>query len=296
LTLLERLAPALFVLIWSTGWIAARYAAPHADPLTFLCLRFAFAFAVVTAIALAARAPWPVRGLGLAHALVSGALLHALYLGGVWWAIGHGLPAGISGLIAGLQPILTALLAPGLVGERIGSLQWAGIGVGFAGIALVLQPGLAGLGAERLAAVLAPIGVNVGAMLAVTLGTFYQKRYLATGDLRAMTALQYLGALIVLAPIAYALEPGRLDWNATTILVMAWSVLGLSVGAIGFLLLLIRRGAVSRTAALIYLVPPTVAIEAALLFGETLSALQVAGVALTAAGVALATRRAAPAA
>lgn len=296
MTLLERLAPALFVLIWSTGWIAARYAAPHADPLTFLCLRFAFAFAVVAAIALAARAPWPVRGMGLPHALVSGALLHALYLGGVWWAIGHGLPAGISGLIAGLQPILTALLAPSLLGERIGSMQWAGIGVGFLGIALVLQPGLAGLGAERLAAVLAPIGVNVGAMLAVTLGTFYQKRYLATGDLRSMTALQYLGALIVLAPIALALEPGRLDWNATTILVMAWSVLGLSVGAIGFLLLLIRRGAVSRAAALIYLVPPAVAIEAALLFGESLSALQVAGVALTAAGVALATRRAGPAA
>jgi drug/metabolite transporter (DMT)-like permease len=282
----------VFVLIWSTGWISARFGAPYADPLTFLAIRFALAGAVVSVLAWAAGAAWPATRRDVVHAMTSGALLHAVYLGGVWWAIARGLPAGVSGLIAAVQPILTAILAPTLVNERIAGRQWLGIGLGFVGIGLVLLPKLAGLGPGELAAVAGPIGVNLVGMLGVTLGSFYQKRFVPTGDLRTITVLQYAGAFLVVAPAALLLEPLRVEWNLTIVLTMAWSVLALSIGAIGLLLLLIRNGAVSRAAALIYLVPPAVAIEAYLFFGETLAPIQALGMAATAAGVALATRKA----
>lgn len=290
-SLLLRVAPILFVLIWSTGWISARFGAPYADPLTFLTIRYALAAAVVAALAVAGGAPWPARRKDYLHAMASGVLLHAVYLGGVWWAIRHGLPTGVSGLIAAVQPILTALLAPVILGERITRLHWAGVLLGFAGMGLVLEPQLVGLSTEAVSAALVPMAVNVGAMVSVTLGTFYQKRFVHTGDLRTITLLQYCGAFAATLPVAVLIEPMRIEWNATVIATMAWSVLALSIGAIGLLLMLIRNGAVSRAAALIYLVPPSVAIEAYLLFGETMTALQVVGMAVTAAGVALATRR-----
>jgi drug/metabolite transporter (DMT)-like permease len=286
-----RSVPLVFVLIWSTGWISARYSAPYADPFTILTIRFASAGVLIAVIALAFRAQWPATRAEYGHALVSGVLLHGIYLGGVWWAIARGLPAGISGLIAAVQPILTALMAPALLGERITPMHWAGIVLGFAGIALVLEPKLAGIAMADLGGVAWPILVNLVAMLAVTLGTFYQKRFIASGDLRTVTVLQYVGAILVTAPLALATEGLRVEWNWTLVLTLAWSVLALSMGAIALLLLLIRRGAVSKAATLIYLVPPAVAIEAYLLFGETMSLLQVAGMVLTAAGVALATRR-----
>lgn len=287
---LLRVAPAIFVLIWSTGWISARFGAPYADPLTFLAIRYALAAGVLVVIATAARASWP-QGAAVGHAMMSGVLLHAIYLGGVWWAIRHGLPTGVSGLIAAVQPILTALLAPALIGERISRPQWIGIGLGFIGIGLVLEPQLETLGRDTITAVLVPMIVNVVAMVSVTLGTFYQKRFIATGDLRTVTTLQYVGAFLVTLPVAWLIEDMRIVWNVTVIATMAWSVLALSLGAIGLLLLLIRNGAVSRAAALIYLVPPAVAVEAFLLFGERMAAVQVAGLVVTAAGVALATRR-----
>jgi drug/metabolite transporter (DMT)-like permease len=218
-------------------------------------------------------------------------LLHAIYLGGVWWAISRGLPAGISGLIAAVQPILTALLAPLVLGERISRRHWAGIGLGFAGIVLVLWPKLAGLSGAALAQQIEPLAVNVLGMVSVTAGTFYQKKYVQTGDLRTITTLQYAGAFAVTLPIAFLTEPMRIEWNTIMVLNLGWAVFALSIGAIGLLLLLIRRGAVSRAAALIYLVPPAVALEAFLLFGETMSPLQVAGMVITAFGVALAVRR-----
>lgn len=288
--LFDRIAPALFVLIWSTGWISAAYAARTSDPLTFLSARYALAAVALSAVAFAAGARWP-RGRAVWHALVSGVLLHAVYLGGVWWAIRHGLPTAVSGLLAAIQPILTALLAPRLIGEPITARQWAGVLAGLAGLALVLAPKLAGIGAAALAATLGPLVVNVVAMVGVTLGTFYQKRFLAVGDLRTSTVLQYCGAAAVTLPLAAATEPMRIGTDATTLLTMAWSVLALSLGAIGLLLMLIRRGAVARSAALIYLVPPAVALEAFLLFGERLAPVQLAGMALTVLGVALATPR-----
>ena len=289
-SLLMRLAPALFVAIWSTGWVSARYGADYADPLTFLSARFALAFAAMLIIIVVARAEWP-RGRGILHAMMSGVLLHALYLGGVWWAIAHGVPTGISGLVAAIQPILTAFLAPLILRERIGPLQWLGIFLGFCGIVFVLEPKLSVIDPAHIAEALGPLAVNMLAMVSVTFGTFYQKRFIPKGDLRTVTALQYAGAFIIVTPAAFLLEPLRLDWGLPLVAIMAWSVFALSLGAIGLLLLLIREGAVSRAAALIYLVPPSVAIEAWIAFGETMQIVQMLGLCLTVLGVALATRR-----
>jgi drug/metabolite transporter (DMT)-like permease len=289
--LLIRLAPALFVLLWSTGWISARAAAPYADPLTFLTLRYLFAAAALLVVARAMGAVWPTTAREVGHGLVSGVLLHALYLGGVWWAIRNGMPTAVSGVIAAIQPILTAMLAPRLAGESISRTQWIGIALGFAGMALVLQPKLAEVEAGVLATIAVPLLVNVAGMVGVTLGTFYQKRFIAVGDLRTMTLIQYLGAALVTAPLAFALEPMQIVWNVQIVATMIWAVVGLSIGAIGLWLMLIRRGAVSRAAALVYLVPPTVAVEAMILFGESLGAIQLLGMLVAAAGVALAVRR-----
>lgn len=284
-------APALFVFLWSTGWISAKYAAAHADPLWFLTIRFACAGVAIAAFAAAVGAPWPRGRTAWLHGIVSGVLIHGAYLAGVWWAVKHGLPAGMSGLLAALQPLLTALLAPYLVGEAITPRQWAGVGVGFAGVLLVLSPKLgAALGGDA-GPLWTPLLVNIVGMLAVTAGSFYQKRFVASADLRTITSVQYLGALIVVAPLALALEPLRFDHSHEAYLVLLWSVLVLSVFGIAIMLMMINRGEVTRVSALIYLVPSTVALLAWLLFGETLDRVQLCGMLLTAVGVYLAAVR-----
>ncbi len=285
-------APALFVFLWSTGWISARAAVIDSDPLTFLAARFTLAFAVFASLAVMTRAPWPVRGIDAVHAMVSGVLLHAIYLGGVWWAVGQGVPAGISGVIAATQPILTALLAPMLIRERISGKQWAGILLGLVGVLVVLAPRLAQAQGTDLAKLNVALGVNLFGMLAVTLGTFYQKRFIPTADLRTTATLQYVGAAPPTLLAAWLMEPAmRLTVSWTSVGTMLWSVLAISLGAIMLYLWLIRSGAVSRAASLIYLVPAATALEAWLLFGEQLSSVQMLGIAITVAGVALATRR-----
>jgi drug/metabolite transporter (DMT)-like permease len=281
-------APALFVFLWSTGWISAKYAAPHADPLWFLTIRFACAALVIGLFALAVRAPWPRDARAWMHAVVSGVLLHGLYLGGVWWAVKHGLSAGISGLLAALQPLLTALLAPYLVDERVTARQWLGVAIGLLGVLLVLSPKLGAAPGETAWAALA---VNLVGMVAVTAGSFYQKRFVPVADLRTVTSVQYLGALLVVAPAALLTEPLRFDHSLEVYLVLAWSVLALSVFTIALMLTMIRRGEVTRVSALIYLVPATVAAQAWALFGETLNMTQLFGMALTAVGVHLAAAR-----
>lgn len=288
--MLVRLAPILFPLIWSTGWIVARYTVDFADPLAFLCVRYICAGLALGGFALFARAQWPRSIMEATHAIVSGVLLHAIYLGGVWWAIEHGVPASISALLAALQPIMTAFLAPALVGERIGLARWGGVVIGFVGICLVLAPKLVGLDPAQLHAALVPIGVNFVAMVGVTAGTFYQKRFIHTGDLRTVAALQYVGALAAGIPMVWLGGAFRIAWTPTAFVVLAWSVLALSIGAIALLLLLIRRGEVSRSAQLIFLVPPLSALQAHFLFGENLTIIQIVGMALTACGVALAAR------
>ena len=284
-------APALFVFLWSTGWISARAAVIDSDPLTFLAVRFAAALGVFGVLVVATKAAWPTRTTDVAHAMASGVLLHALYLGGVWWAVGQGVPAGISAVIAATQPIMTAMLAPALLKERISSRQWAGIALGFAGIAIVLAPRIvAAQGADfdqlRLALL-----INLGAMLSVTLGTFYQKKFIPTGNLQTTALLQYVGAVPVVLVAAWLLEPMHFAVSLNSMLTLAWSVIAISLGAILLYLWLIREGAVSKSASLIYLVPAAAAVEAWILFGERLTMLQIAGIVITVAGVALATRK-----
>jgi drug/metabolite transporter (DMT)-like permease len=287
-SLLIRLAPVLFVLIWSTGWISAKYAAPHADPLWFLVLRFTSAGLVIAAYAFFVRAPWPATASAWRHAIVAGMLLHGVYLGGVWWAVKQGLPAGLSGLLAAIQPLVTAVLAPMILSERLTARQWLGFGAGLVGVLLVLSPKLtpATFSAEALGW---PLIINVIGVLSLTAGSFYQKRFVASGDLRTVTATQYIGALLVVAPLAFLLEARRFDINIHSIAVLAWSVLVLSVFAIALMLMMINRGQVSRVSALNYLVPSTVAVQAFLMFGETLDGVQVSGMILTAVGVYLTT-------
>ena len=281
------LMPLLFVGIWATGFVVARLVAPHADPLFFLFCRFVLSALAFAGIAAAVRARWPRDLRGWRDALVAGVLIQGAYLGGVFWSVRHGLPAGISALIAGLQPLLTALLAPRLLGERVGGRRWAGIALGFAGALLVLEPQLRSVsgGTPTL-----PLLASGGAMAALTLGTIWQKRTASDADLRTNAAVQFIGAALVTAPVAALTEAGRFDGSWQAWAGLAWAVCGLSLGAVSLLLLLIRRGAVAGVASLFYLVPPVVAVLAFALFGERLSALQVAGMAVAAAGVAVASR------
>jgi drug/metabolite transporter (DMT)-like permease len=288
---LDRIAPALFVLLWSTGWIVAKYASPHADPLSFLSLRFALATMLFAAITVLSRAAWPSTRSGWGHAVMSGVFLHGLYLGGVWWAIAQGVPSSVSGLIAALQPLLTAIVAPFIVGERLTGPQKLGVVMGFAGLAVAILPRLLALDIAMLQIALVPLLVNVAAMASVTAGTIYQKRYLQEGDLRAIATLQYVGGFLVVAPLALLIEPLRIAWNLEFFLAMAWSVLGLSLVSIMLLLYLIRRGQVSRAASLTYLVPPAVAVESWLLFGEELTLPMILGTLIVVVGVWLTNRK-----
>ncbi|MGF9691939.1 DMT family transporter [Rhizobium sp. 0TCS1.26] len=289
--MLDRLAAAIFVFLWSTGWIVAKVAAAHADPLTFLAIRHALAASAFALVALACGAAWPRTGRELLHAFISGILLHGLYLAGLWWAIGQGVPAGLSGIIAGLQPLLTGLFALLLLKERLGRAQMIGLAIGFAGILIAVSPQFADLARTGTAGIAFPVLVNLVAMLSVTLGTLYQKRFLAEGDLRSIAVFQYLGALAVTLPMAMHLEEMRFDATLPAIAAMAWSVIGLSMGAVGLLYYLIRRGQVSRAASLIYMMPPLVAVEATLIFGEALSAPMVIGTVIVVAGVYMVNRK-----
>lgn len=290
--MLDRLAPAVFVFLWSTGWIVAKYASAHADPVTFLAARHALAAVVFLCLGLALRVTWPKTGREIGHAVLSGIFLHGLYLAGVWYAIGQGVPSGLSGIIAGLQPLMTAAVAPFLLSETLSRRQKLGLALGFAGIFIAISPqlfrslsaGMTGLGL--------PLLLNLMAMGSVTYGTIYQKRYLQQGNLVAIGTLQYVGAFIVTLPVAYLIEPMRFDWTTQALAAMAWSVIGISLGAVALLLYLIRRGQVSRAASLIYLVPPVVAVEAAILFGEPLTLPMVTGTAIVVLGVYLVNRKA----
>lgn len=281
-----RVMPLLFVGIWATGFIVARLVAPHADPMTFLGIRFALTSAAFAVLATAAGAAWPRNAVGWRNALVSGVLMQGIFLGGVFWSVRHGLPAGISALVTGLQPLLTAALSGWLLGEVVRRTRWIGIALGFAGALLVLQPQLAAAGSVGLV----PMAVSGLSMLSITLGTIWQKRTGAAGDLRIGASIQFLGAAAVIIPVALLTEQGRFDGTWEAWVGLAWAVCGLSLGAGSLLILLIRRGAVAGVASLFYLVPPVVAGIAWFAFADQLSVLQVAGMAVAAAGVALASR------
>lgn len=277
---------ALFVPLWSTGFITARLAAPHAEPLTFLGLRMVLAGMVLAAYALITRAPWPRSAGGWRDALVAGVLIHGFYLGGVFWAIAHALPAGIMALIASLQPLLTGVLAKPLLGEAVSRRRAGSIAIGAFGAGLTLLPKLGAAGAGGIPVL--PLLVGTGAMVAITLGTIWQKNRGRGADLTTNTAVQYAGALVPIAIGIAITEQGRFDVTSVPGWVgLIWSIFALSIGAILLLMVLIRRGAVAQVASLFYLVPGVSALMAWAMFGESLTGVQIAGLSVAALGVAI---------
>ena len=274
-------APLAFVLIWSTGFIVAKYAAPHAPPLTFLLYRFAGAILILLPIIAMTRAPWPDTATAWRDVIVVGVLLQATYLGGVWVAIALGMPAGVSALLVGAQPLLTALLAF-TINERASRVQWIGLTIGFAGVALVLSDRLTLAGVEPLA-----LAVNLLALAGITAGTLYQKKHAANVDLRTGSLIQFAASFVLLLPFAIATETMVVDYTLEFWLALGWSIVALSLVAITLLLVMIRRGRATEVTSLMYLTPPSTAVLAWLMFGEMLGPLAWAGVLVTMAGVAL---------
>jgi drug/metabolite transporter (DMT)-like permease len=281
--MLERFAPGLFIFIWATGYIAAKLAAPFADPLTFLSLRYAGVVLLMVVLALAARAPWPTARQCL-HLAVAGVLIQAVYLGGVWVAIRLGLSAGAAALIVNLQPVIVAAVAP-WVGERVSGRQWLGVALGLAGVVLVIWHKLA-LGSHMGG----PLLLCVLALLGISGGTLYQKRYVPAFDLRTGQVVQFLAAFAVTLPIAALTEPMHIEWNGRVVVAMLWSVFVLTGGGISLMFYMLRRGQVTRVSSTMYLVPSVTAVMAWVGFGETLSMLAIAGMALTLFGVLLVVR------
>jgi drug/metabolite transporter (DMT)-like permease len=280
------ISPGLFVLLWSTGFIGAKLGLPYAEPLTFLLVRFACVIGILGLAVLILRRPWPHRPIQWFHIAVAGSLLHGGYLSGVFLAIHSGMPAGVVALIVGIQPLLTAFLSASMVGERVTSKQWAGLVLGFAGVTLVVweKLGLAGLsGAGLLFSALA--------LVSITLGTLYQKRYCAELDLWSGSVIQFVAAALVLLPFALAYETMRVEWSGQFLFALGWLIVVLSLGAISLLHLLIRRGAATRVSALFYLTPPTTALLAWLVFGERLGLAAIAGMAIAAIGVAITVKK-----
>jgi drug/metabolite transporter (DMT)-like permease len=277
--------PALFVLLWSTGFIAAKYGLPYAPPFTFLLYRFVLVALLMLAVALATKAPWPRRRSDYAHIAVAALLVHGAYLGGVFIALDGGMPAGTSAMLVGLQPILTVFLAFVWLRERVAARQWAGLLLGLAGVYLVIRHKVDFGGGHNglLPSAIALVGISVG--------TLYQKRHAGHIDLRSGAVIQFAACAVVYAPLALLLDERAVQWVPPFLFALGWSVVVLSVGAISLLYWLLRHGAASGVARLFYLVPPVTAVEAWLLFGEKLDALAIAGMVMIALGVVLARPR-----
>jgi len=279
-----RTMPGVFVLIWSTGFIVARYGMPYAPPLKFLVVRYALSVVCFLIWVGLARAAWPRERVQWSHLAVTGVLMQAGYLGGVWAAVRAGMGSGLVALLVGIQPVLTAVWLS-LRGGTVTRRQWAGLLLGFVGLVLVVSRKL-GEGGEvsRLT-----MGLAIMALLSITAGTLYQKRFVAPCDVRSANAIQLAAALIVTLPFA-ALEQDGIHWNLSSGGAMAWSVLALSLGGSSLLYLLIHRGTATAVTSLLYLVPPCTAVMAWLLFAEPITAMTLAGIAMTAVGVSLAVR------
>jgi drug/metabolite transporter (DMT)-like permease len=288
---LLRAMPWLFVLIWSTGFIVARYGMVHAPPLRFLSLRYALSMVCFACWIAWSRPAWPSDRRQAMHLAVVGVLMQAGYLGGVWSAVRAGIGAGTVALLVGLQPVLTALwltrhpahgAAAGSAGAVSGR-QWTGLALGLGGVLLVLRPKLGGGELTGWNFALAML-----ALLSITGGTLYQKRFVRPCDVRTASLLQQLAALAVTLPLA-ALESGTIVFHPQLIGALAWSVLGLTLGGSSLLYLLIQRGAATEVSSLMYLVPPCTALLAWLLFDELFTPMMLSGLVLTALGVALVT-------
>lgn len=276
------LVPFFFVLIWSTGFIVAKFGLPYAPPLTFLLLRFLGVLIVLLPLVLLLRAPWPLGS--MRHIAVAGVLVQAGYLAGVWCAIKLGMPAGLSALIVGMQPVLTAFAAP-LIGEKVRGRQWLGLVFGLCGVALVVANKITLTGLSW-----GSIALCVMALLSITVGTMYQKRYCPHFDLRTGTFIQFAASSIVVLPLAIWLEDfspalQTVQWTPNFIAALLWAILALSIGSIFLLFTLIRKSAATQVTSLLYLTPPTTALMAWAAFGEVFSLIGAAGMLLAVIGV-----------
>lgn len=275
-----RAMPAVFVLIWSTGFIVAKFGLPYASPLWFLNLRFIGVIVVLLAAIPFVKVPWPSRR-STVDIAIAGVLLQAGYLGGVWVAISEGMPAGLAALIVGLQPVITALVAPA-IGERVSVRQWGGFALGFVGVVLVVV--------DKITLIALPatsIALTVMALFSITIGTLFQKRRCPSFDLRAGTLIQFATSLVVTVPLALWLEPWNVRFTPQFIGALTWSILILSIGGMALLFPLLRRGEATRVTSLFYLVPPVTALMAWAAFGERFSQRAMLGMACAVVGVAL---------
>ena len=281
--LAARAAPAIFVVLWSTGFVATKYVVHNADPLSYLTIRMVLVVGIMAVVAAIARPKWPDR-IGVAHSIVAGILVHGIYLGGTAIAITHSIPAGLSALIPGLQPILTSTLANRWLGERVTPLQWGGLLLGLAGVVLILhgRPMSGDAGWGWLAS-----GVS---LVSITLGTLYQRRYCGKIDWRTGNLVQYVAVTIFFGVGAGVFESRVVHWTGEFVLAVAWLAVMLSIGSIGLLYWLIRRSAATSVASLFYLVPAVTAAMAYVLFGERLDGIAIAGMAGCAAAVFLVNR------
>ena len=276
--------PVVFVLIWSTGFIVARFGMPQSPPMKFLAARYALSILCFLPWIVFAKVRWPSGRAQWRHLAVVGVLMHACYLGGVWAAVKAGMGSGLAALIVGLQPVLTAFWLSG-TGARVSQRQWMGLVLGFFGLLMVVSRKF-GSGGE---AHWLNLALAVGALLGITTGTLYQKRFVAPCDVRTANVVQLGAALLVTLPLAL-LETGAMHWNAGLLGAMAWSVLALTLGGSSLLYLLIQRGAAASVTSLMYLVPPCTALMAWLLFAEPITASTIAGTLITAVGVSLVVR------
>jgi drug/metabolite transporter (DMT)-like permease len=273
-------APALFVLLWSTGFIGAKWGMPYADPATFLFVRFVIVALLLAVVVAWLRLPVPHGARDVWHLSVTGVLVHGIYLGGVFGAIHAGINAGVAALIVGIQPLLTAIMVGPLLGERVTRRQWLGFAAGMAGVFLVVFGKFSLEGNQLLG-----LALCSAALVAISIGTVYQKRFCANMDLRSGSLVQFIAAGIFVGIFALLFEERRIEWHPQFWFALIWLCLVLSLGAISLLMWLIRVGAASRVASLFYLVPPLVAVEAWLLFDETLDHAAMVGMVLCALGV-----------
>lgn len=272
-------APAMFVVLWASGFIGAKFGLPYIEPLTFLMIRMIVVVSLLAVLALATRPPWPgISGAG--HSVITGLLVHGAYLGGVFVAIDRRLPAGLSALVVGLQPVLTSTVANRFLGEKVIARQWLGLALGIAGVYLVV--------ADKTVAGEATLlgwAAAVVALVGITLGTLYQKRHGARIDWRAALIIQYASAGALFALGSFLFETRRIVWTVELIAALAWLVLVLSLGAVWLLFFLIRHAAATRVTSLFYLTPPVTALMAWMTFGEHLGAFALVGMAFCAVGV-----------
>jgi len=274
------------VILWSTGFIGSKLGTPYAEPFTFLLLRFTFVIVLMLPIAVLVKAAWPRSMRETAHIAVAGAMIQGGYLGGCFAAIYHGMPAGVVALVVGVQPVLTAVAAAPVLGERVSTLQWLGLVLGLGGVVLVVWQKLSLQGLDATS-----VAWSVLALVSITAGTIYQKRYCPAFDLRTGSVIQFAAGFLVLMPLALAFETMHVTWSTEFVVALAWLVLVLSIGAVSLLFTLIKHGEATRVSGLFYLTPPTTALMAYFIFGEKLSAMALVGMVIGVVGVALVVRK-----